>query len=324
MSLRNTSNRSLGRSLEGAERRYLSTVMNKAMLTEEQELDLARRWKDQGDQQAMQHMVSAYLRLVVATAGRFRNYGLPMADLIQEGNIGLMLAINRFDPERGVRFSTYATWWIRSSMQEYVLRNWSIVRSGTSAGQKALFFNLRWLRAKLERQGDIPAGGSLSLDDASRDTIATTLKVSPNEVAAMAMRLSSRDHSLNEPMGGEEGGEAFQDFLPDPGPNPEQQTEASHDGALRRTWLTESLSQLNPREQLIVSERMLSDDKVTLEELGERLGVTKERVRQIETKAFAKLQNMVLKRSREAGETTLIEGFLPSPAKAQTGNCAYC
>ncbi len=319
MSLRNTPSRSL----EGADRRYLSTVMNKAMLSEEEELDLARRWKEQGDQQAMQYMVSAYLRLVVSTAGRFRNYGLPMADLIQEGNIGLMLAINRFDPERGVRFSTYAAWWIRSSMQEYVLRNWSIVRSGTSAGQKALFFNLRWLRAKLEREGG-NAGGGLALDDENRNAIATALKVSPNEVSAMAMRLSSRDHSLNEPIGGEEGGEAFQDFLPDPGPNPEQQVESSHDGALRRAWLTESLQQLNPREQLIVSERMLNDDKVTLEELGERLGVTKERVRQIETKAFAKLQNMVLKRSRDAGETTLIEGFLPSKAKVDTGNCAYC
>jgi RNA polymerase sigma-32 factor len=315
MSLRNTQSRSL----EGADRRYLSTVMNKAMLSEELELDLARRWKEKGDQQAMQQMVSAYLRLVVATAGRFRNYGLPMADLIQEGNIGLMLAINRFDPERGVRFSTYATWWIRSSMQEYVLRNWSIVRSGTSAGQKALFFNLRWLRAKLERNG-----GSLTLDDANRDAIATALKVSPNEVAAMAMRLGGRDHSLNEPMGGEEGGEAFQDFLPDPGPNPEQIVESSHDGALRRAWLTESLKQLNPREQLIVSERMLNDDKVTLEELGERLGVTKERVRQIETKAFAKLQTLVLKRSKEAGETSLIEGFVPAMAKPETGNCAYC
>lgn len=323
MSLRNTPSRNL----EGADRRYLSTVMNKAMLSEEEELDLARRWKEHGDQQAMQQMVSAYLRLVVSTAGRFRNYGLPMADLIQEGNIGLMLAINRFDPERGVRFSTYAAWWIRSSMQEYVLRNWSIVRSGTSAGQKALFFNLRWLRAKLEREGG-NAGGGLALDDENRNAIATALKVSPNEVSAMAMRLSSRDHSLNEPIGGEEGGEAFQDFLPDPGPNPEQQVESSHDGALRRAWLTESLKQLNPREQLIVSERMLNDDKVTLEELGERLGVTKERVRQIETKAFAKLQNMVLKRSRDAGETTLIEGFLPSKARnypgAETGNCAYC
>uniref|UniRef100_UPI001B4F6470 RNA polymerase factor sigma-32 n=1 Tax=Ferrovibrio sp. TaxID=1917215 RepID=UPI001B4F6470 len=300
MSLRNTPSRSL----EGADRRYLSTVMNKAMLSEEEELDLARRWKEQGDQQAMQQMVSAYLRLVVSTAGRFRNYGLPMADLIQEGNIGLMLAINRFDPERGVRFSTYAAWWIRSSMQEYVLRNWSIVRSGTSAGQKALFFNLRWLRAKLEREGG-NAGGGLALDDENRNAIATALKVSPNEVSAMAMRLSSRDHSLNEPIGGEEGGEAFQDFLPDPGPNPEQQVESSHDGALRRAWLTESLQQLNPREQLIVSERMLNDDKVTLEELGERLGVTKERVRQIETKAFAKLQNMVLKRSRSPNSSSV-------------------
>ncbi len=311
--------------MDTADRRYLSTVMTKAMLTEEEELELARRWKEKGDQVAMQKMISAYLRLVVSTATRFRNYGLPLPDLIQEGNIGLMLAINRFDPERGVRFSTYATWWIRSSMQEYVLRNWSIVRSGTSAGQKALFFNLRWLRAKLEK-----AGGAASLDDDTRDSIAKALKVSPNEVSAMAMRLSGRDHSLNEPMGGEEGGEAFQDFLEDPGPNPEEQVTRRHDGDLRRAWLTESLSQLNPRERLIVSERMLNDEKVTLEELGERLGVTKERVRQIETKAFSKLQSLVLRRSAEAesgggkGTPRLLEGLVPERLSGNTENFACC
>lgn len=292
--------RTQSQALEGADRRYLSTVMNRAMLTEAEELDLARRWKDKGEQRAMQQLVSAYLRLVVATAARFRHYGLPMADLIQEGNIGLMLAVNRFDPERGVRFSTYATWWIRSSIQEYVLRNWSIVRSGTSAGQKALFFNLRWLRAKLEK-----SGASLnSLDDATRDEIAKTLKVSPADVTAMAMRLSSRDHSLNAEVG-EEGGEAFQDFLADPNPNPEELEEARHDGGLRRAWLAEGLKLLNPREQMIVRERMLNDDKITLEELGGRLGVTKERVRQIETKAFRKLQTLVLRKSKEAGEAQL-------------------
>lgn len=285
------------RTLDGADRRYLSTVMSKAMLTEEEELDLARRWRFDGDQKAMQKLVSAYLRLVVATATRFRNYGLPMPDLIQEGNIGLMLAVNRFDPERGVRFSTYAAWWVRSSMQEYVLRNWSIVRSGTSAGQKALFFNLRWLRAKLER-----AGGSGQLDNKTRDEIAVALKVSPADVSSMAQRLGGRDHSLNEQVGGEEGGDAFQDFLPDPGPNPEEIVTDKMDGGLRREWLTESLRELSPREQLIITERMLGDDKVTLEELGGRLGVTKERVRQIETKAFRKLQDRVLRRSRQAGE----------------------
>lgn len=285
------------RTLEGADRRYLSTVMNKALLSEEEELSLARRWRNDGDHKAMHKLVSAYLRLVVATATRFRNYGLPMPDLIQEGNIGLMLAVNRFDPERGVRFSTYAAWWVRSSMQEYVLRNWSIVRSGTSAGQKALFFNLRWLRAKLER-----AGGSTQLDDATRDEIATTLKVSPADVTAMAQRLGARDHSLNEQVGGDEGGDAFQDFLADPGPNPEEIVSGKLDGGLRHEWLTESLKELSPREQMIITERMLGDDKVTLEELGGRLGVTKERVRQIETKAFRKLQERVLRRSRLAGE----------------------
>ena len=218
------------RTLDSADRRYLSTVMTKAMLTEEEELRYARAWRLDGDQKAMQKLVTAYLRLVVATSTRFRNYGLAMPDLIQEGNIGLMLAVNRFDPERGVRFSTYASWWIRSSIQEYVLRNWSIVRSGTSAGQKALFFNLRWLRAKLERAG----GGTLTLDDATRDEIATALKVSPKDVTNMAQRLSGKDHSLNETVGGEEGGDAFQDFLVDPGPNPEEIVTTKLDGGLRR------------------------------------------------------------------------------------------
>lgn len=295
------------RTLDNADRRYLSNVMSKAMLSEEEELDLARRWRNNGEHIAMQKLVSAYLRLVVATATRFRNYGLPMPDLIQEGNIGLMLAVNRFDPERGVRFSTYASWWIRSSIQEYVLRNWSIVRSGTSAGQKALFFNLRWLRAKLERAG----GGTLTLTDANRDEIATALKVSPADVTTMAQRLGGRDHSLNEPVGGEEGGDAFQDFLPDPGPNPEEIVSDKMDGGLRREWLTESLKELSSREQLIIVERMLNDDKATLEELGGRLGVTKERVRQIETKAFRKLQNHVLRRSKQASErlTAKLENF---------------
>lgn len=286
------------RTLDSADRRYLSTVMTKAMLSEEEELSLARGWRVDGDQRAMQKLVTAYLRLVVATATRFRNYGLPMPDLIQEGNIGLMLAVNRFDPERGVRFSTYASWWIRSSIQEYVLRNWSIVRSGTSAGQKALFFNLRWLRAKLERAG----GGTLMLDNATRDEIATALKVSPADVTAMAQRLAARDHSLNETVGGEEGGDAFQDFLVDPGPNPEEIVATKVDGGQRRAWLAESLKELSPREQLIIVERMLNEEKATLEELGGRLGVTKERVRQIETKAFRKLQGAVQRRARQAGE----------------------
>jgi RNA polymerase sigma-32 factor len=286
------------RTLDGADRRYLSTVMTKALLTEEEELRLARAWRLDGDQKAMQKLVTAYLRLVVATSTRFRNYGLPMPDLIQEGNIGLMLAVNRFDPERGVRFSTYAAWWIRSSIQEYVLRNWSIVRSGTSAGQKALFFNLRWLRAKLERAG----GGTAQLDNESRDTIAKALKVSPADVTTMAQRLAARDHSLNETVGGEEGGDAFQDFLVDPGPTPEEIVTTKMDGGQRHVWLTESLKELSPREQLIIVERMLNDEKATLEELGGRLGVTKERVRQIETKAFRKLQMAVHRKAKQAGE----------------------
>lgn len=273
-------------------RRFVAKAMTVPLLEADREQMLALAWRDDRDEHALHELVTAYMRLVIATASRYRGYGLPIGDLVQEGCVGLMQAAARFEPERLVRFSTYASWWIRSAMQEYILRNWSIVRSGTSASQKALFFNLRWLRAKIERDGQS------QLTSGARDKIAKALKVPASEVDAMALRLSARDQSLNAPIG-DEGGEEWEDFLTDPGPTPEEQVMDRLDGTVRARWLTESLTELSQREQLIVRERMLSDDRATLEDLGSRLGITKERVRQIEAKAFRKLQESVLRKSQD-------------------------
>ncbi|MEQ8344078.1 MAG: RNA polymerase factor sigma-32 [Sneathiellaceae bacterium] len=274
-------------------RRFIANAMEQPLLSPELEHDLARRWREQGDERAMHHLVSAYMRLVVATASRFRGYGLPMSDLVQEGNVGLMQAAARFEHDRNVRFSTYASWWIRSAMQEFILRNWSIVRSGTSAGQKALFFNLRWLRARIEKSG------GRGLTEEARDQIAQQLNVSIADVERMAQRLAGRDHSLNDPVG-EDGSEEWQDFLQDNSPTPEDLTIESRDSATRGAWLREAIKDLTEREQMIITERMLQDDRATLEQLGERLGITKERVRQIESKAFQKLKSGVLRRWHDA------------------------
>ena len=279
--------------LNPADRKFLTQAMNRPLLTPELEKELALRWRDQHDEAAMHQMVSAYVRLVVASASRFRGYGLSLTDLVQEGNVGLLQAAARFDPDREVRFATYATWWIRAAMQEYILRNWSIVRAGTSAGQKALFFKLRWLRAKIE--------GSRTPESApAREVIAHALKVSVKDVDDMSMRLGGRDQSLNEPVG-EEGVDEWQDFLVDTGPSPEDIVVGHDEEGLRGRWLAEAITELNPREQLIVRRRFLEDDKSTLEEIGVNLGITKERVRQIEHKAFEKLRHSVLRQSRALG-----------------------
>jgi RNA polymerase sigma-32 factor len=235
--------------------------------------------------------VLAYMRLVISTATRFRNYGLPMSDLMQEGAVGLMQAAARFEPEREVRFSTYAAWWIRSAMQDYILRNWSVVRTGTTAAQKALFFNLRRLRARLEDGGG-------TLDDRGRALIAEELSVNVTEVEAMEMRLSSADQSLNAPIG-TEGEDQWQDFMADDRPTPEQSVTLARDGRTRSIWLAQALGELSAREQIIIKERRLSDDGRTLEQLGQKLGISKERVRQIEHRALEKLRSSVLQRSEE-------------------------
>jgi RNA polymerase sigma-32 factor len=272
-----------------ADRSFLKRAMDAPLLDREEELDLARRWRDEEDERALHKLTTAYMRLVIAVAAKFRRYGLPFSDLIQEGNIGLMKAAARFEPERDVRFSTYATWWIRSCIQDYVLRNWSIVRTGTTSAQKTLFFNLRRLRAQI---GDVGPGG-LSPED--RSQVAKTLRVGEHDVDAMAARLSASDRSLNAPYG-EEGDGEWMDLLADERPAPESVVMDDHDGARRSEWLTDAIGTLSEREQLIIRERRLRDDGVTLETLGVRLGISKERVRQIEHAALTKLKKVLTDR----------------------------
>lgn len=263
---------------------YIRNSMNEPMLEKEHELALARRWHDEGDEKALHELTKSYTRLVVSIASRFRNYGLPMGDLIQEGNIGLMQAASRFDPEREVRFSTYASWWIRSSIQDYVLRNWSIVRTGTTAAQKALFFNMRRLRANIERKA-----GREGLDDESRRKIADELNVRIQDVEEMEGRLSGSDQSLNATIGSDSDSE-WQNLLSDERPNPEEIVQGIKDARTRSQWLNDALRELTDREQTIIRERHLRQETVTLEDLGKELGVSKERVRQIEQRAMEKLK----------------------------------
>jgi RNA polymerase sigma-32 factor len=281
-------------------REFIRESMSTALLSRERELWLARLWRDQGDEAALHELVMAYMRLVISTAARFRNYGLPMSDLVQEGATGLMQAAARFEPEREVRFSTYAAWWIRSAMQDYILRNWSVVRTGTTAAQKALFFNLRRLRAKI---GD---GSGGPLDEAGRAFIASELSVHTDEVEAMEMRLAGGDQSLNATIS-PTGEDEWQDFLADERPTPEETVMFARDSRTRSIWLAQALAELTDREQTIIKERRLRDDARTLEELGRDLGISKERVRQIEHRALEKLKVSLLERSVE--RDSAVRGF---------------
>jgi len=262
--------------------------MRAPLLSAEREQDLARRWRDRGDQTALNELITAYLRLVVSMASRFRHYGLPVSDLVQEGCVGLMQAASRFEPDREVRFSTYASWWIRAAMQDYVLRNWSIVRTGTTSSQKALFFNLRRLRAQL---GDVQEHAS----SAALAEIAQKFRAPERDVAMMAARLSASDRSLNAPLG-ENGDGEWQDLLAADEDDPEAAVMRARDGAARTRLVHDALGDLNERERLIINERMLTEEGTTLEMLGARLGISKERVRQIESAAMAKLRKALLAR----------------------------
>ena len=266
-----------------SDRQFVRTAMKVALLEPAHEASLAHRWREQNDEVALHELTTAYMRLVIAMASKFRHYGLPMADLVSEGNVGLMQAAARFEPEREVRFSTYASWWIRSSIQDYVLRNWSIVRTGTTSAQKSLFFNLRRLRARIADTGD----GIMSVEN--REWVANHLGVPVRDVETMASRLSGSDRSLNAPLSVDGDGE-WQDMIADEAAIPEQLVMVEHDTAKRRKWISEALKTLNPREMHIISKRRLAEESMTLEALGEELGVSKERVRQIEHQALGKLR----------------------------------
>lgn len=270
------------------DRSFVRKAMKAPMLEAAHELSLARRWRDEEDEDALHELTTAYMRLVISMASKFRFYGLPLADLVQEGNVGLMQAAARFDPSREVRFSTYASWWIRSSIQDYVLRNWSIVRTGTTSAQKSLFFNLRRLRAKIDDTGDAVMTAE------NKKWVSEHLGVPERDVETMASRLSASDRSLNAPLAAD-GDAQWQDLLPDHSATPDQVVMEERDNAKRKLWIAQALNVLNDREVLIISERRLTDDSVTLEVLGKRLGISKERVRQIEHQALNKLRKTLTK-----------------------------
>lgn len=277
---------------ETARRTLIRAAMRAPYLEREEEQALALRWKDHQDQEALNRITISHMRLVIAMSGKFRHFGLPMNDLIQEGHVGLLEAAARFEPERDVRFSTYATWWIRAAMQDYVLRNWSIVRGGTSSAQKALFFNLRRLRARLTR-----GAGPLAVADMYEE-ISSALGVSVSDVAMMDSRLSAPDTSLNAPLSDDgEGSAGRMDFLVSDELPPDEAAADAIDTDRRSDWLRNALGVLNERELRIIRERRLQDEGATLESLGESLGISKERVRQIEGRALEKLRNALVKQN---------------------------
>jgi RNA polymerase sigma-32 factor len=279
---------------DAARRTLVSAAMKAPYLAREEEHELAVRWKDDHDQEALNRITMAHMRLVIAMASKFRNFGLSMSDLIQDGHVGLLEAAARFDPEREVRFSTYAAWWIRASMQDYILRNWSIVRGGTSSTQKALFFNLRRLRARLARGSE-----TLPAEEVYRE-VARALRVSEADVALMDSRLSAPDTSLNAPTSEDSGSSSDKmDFLASEAPLPDEIVTNTIDRERRSTWLNEALGALNERELRIIRERRLSEEGATLESLGASLGISKERVRQIESRALEKLRTALTKERPE-------------------------
>lgn len=249
---------------------------------------LAKRWHEHGDRDAAHKLVTSHLRLVAKLAMGYRGYGLPLADMISEGQIGLMQAVRKFDPERGFRLATYAMWWIRASIQEYILHSWSLVKIGTTAAQKKLFFNLRRIKNRLEQLDD----NALPPDQVK--AIASELQVTEQEVMEMNGRLMGPDHSLNAPLRVEGEGE-WQDFLQDETANQEIKLIESDEHKKRVLLLTHAVSQLNPREKRIFEARQLSEEPATLEELSHEFGVSRERVRQIEARALEKVQEGVLK-----------------------------
>jgi len=280
---------SVNRDAINYDNQFIRRVMREDLLERQEELEIALAWRDHQDERALHRLVMAYSRLVVSVASKFRHYGLPVGDLIQEGNIGIMQAANRFDPDREVRFSTYSVWWIRASIQDYVLRNWSIVRTGTTSAHKSLFFKLRRLRARIGEAD----GGALTTD--GREQIAESIGVSVNDVQHMEMRMSGADASLNM-MVGENSDNSIQDFLVDDRPNPEQSAMMATDAVTLSAWLKDALEDLSDRERVIIQRRRLEEEGSTLEQLGFDFGVSKERIRQLEARAFNKIRDNLERR----------------------------
>jgi len=277
--------------------RYLQEIRRFPMLEPEEEYMLAKAWVDRQDTGAAHRLVTSHLRLAAKIAMGYRGYGLPQAEVISEANVGLMQAVRRFDPERGFRLATYAMWWIRASIQEYILRSWSLVKLGTTSAQKKLFFNLRKAKARIGALED----GDLHPDKVSR--IATDLGVSEDDVISMNRRISGGDASLNSLIGGSDGESSteWQDWLEDEDADQATAYEDRDELEVRRELMAEALAVLNEREQDILTQRRLQDHPVTLEALSGQYGVSRERVRQIEVRAFEKLQRRVTELARERG-----------------------
>lgn len=284
---------------EGNLSRYLEQIRQFPMLSAEEEYSLAKDWKDTGNIEAAHHLVTSHLRLVAKIAMGYRGYGLPMAELIAEGNLGMMHAVKRFEPEKGFRLSTYAMWWIKASIQEYILRSWSLVKIGTTAAQKKLFFNLRRLKGEIKAIED----GDLNPENVTK--IATELDVSEEEVISMNRRMSGGDHSLNAPVSADGEAAEWQDWLEDDREAHDVQFAEADEYDARRKLMFEAMQGLNEREIAIIQARRLNDSPETLEDLSQRFGISRERVRQIEVRAFEKLQNAV---REKAAEMNLLEG----------------
>lgn len=271
---------------EGSLTRYLQEIRRFPMLEPEEEYMLAKRWKEHEDSEAAHRLVTSHLRLVAKIAMGYRGYGLPLSELISEGNVGMMQAVKRFDAERGFRLATYAMWWVRAAIQEYILHSWSLVKMGTTAAQKKLFFNLRKLKGQLQAVED----GDLSPEHLKK--IATELDVPEADVISMNRRLASPDHSLNAPLRSDSEGE-WQDWLVDETESQETKLGERQELGLRRDLLEKALTHLNERERHILGERRLKDNPTTLEDLSQQYGISRERVRQIEVRAFEKLQKAI-------------------------------
>ena len=279
-------------SSEGGLSRYLQEIRKFPMLEPNEEFMLAKRYKEHTDPAAAQKLITSHLRLVAKIAMGYRGYGLPMSEVISEGNVGLMHAVKRFEPDKGFRLATYAMWWIRAAIQEYVLRSWSLVKIGTTAAQKRLFFNLRKIKGQIAALDD----GNLHPDQIKQ--IATTLSVSEADVVSMNQRLGG-DASLNSPMRADEGSSEWQDWLVDDTPDQETTLGNSEDYNERMELLTNAMGDLNEREKAIFQARRLKENPATLEELAQEYNVSRERIRQIEVRAFEKVQDKVQQQARD-------------------------
>jgi RNA polymerase sigma-32 factor len=281
---------------EGSLSRYLQEIRKFPMLEPQEEYMLAKRWREHEDTEAAHKLVTSHLRLVAKIAMGYRGYGLPIGEVISEGNVGLMQAVKRFEPERGFRLATYAMWWIRASIQEYILRSWSLVKMGTTAAQKKLFFNLRKVKGQIQAIED----GDLHPDQVAE--IAKRLGVNEDEVISMNRRMAGPDNSLNAPLRQDSEGGEWQDWLVDDSADQETVLGETEEMELRREMLTLAMESLNEREMHILTERRLKDEPATLEDLSQEYGISRERVRQIEVRAFEKLQKAMKAAMREQTE----------------------